>query len=85
MATIAQTIQARLFIDDRPVAMLSIENALTGTDAAPTYRVTLDRYREGDTIVAEIKNYERAGKTRLDLVAEAFRVICQQEATGATT
>lgn len=85
MTDVAHTIQAQITVDDRPCAVLSIENTLTGTIEAPTYRVTLDRLRERDTIVAEIKLYARAGKTRLDLITEAFRAISQQEATHANS
>jgi hypothetical protein len=63
----AHVIHARISVDDKPAALLTIENALTGTEERPTYRLALDSYAERRTIVAEIKDYERAGKTRLDL------------------
>lgn len=76
----ARIIQARISIDDVPAAMLTIENALTGTEDRPTYRLALDSYAERRTIVAEIKDYERAGKTRLDLLGAAFMAIAEAEA-----
>lgn len=76
---IAQIIHARIAVDDRDCALLTVENALTGTEECPSYRVSLDVFAERRTLVAEIKLYDRTGKTRLDLLAEAFTVIAAQE------
>jgi hypothetical protein len=74
---IAVTLQAEIRVDGRPAALLTIENAHTGSsDLFVDYRVTLDVYREARTLSAEIKRFPIAVKQRLDLLAEAFRVVC---------
>ena len=75
----AFTLQARLFVDDRATGLLTVTNALTGTDSHPTYRVEMDFFKERRVVVTEIKNYEREGKTRLDLLAAAFKVVAELE------
>jgi hypothetical protein len=78
---IAQMISAEVFVDGRRAAQLTIENANTGTDELVDYRVTLDVYREARTLSAEIKRFPIAEKQRLDLLAEAFRVVAALERT----
>lgn len=75
----ATTIQARIFVDDVPCAVLTIENALTGTLDRPDYLVSLDRFKERDTIVTDLKGYEREGKIRLDLIRDAFAATARAE------
>lgn len=75
----ALSIQARLFVDDKATGLLTITNALTGTESHPTYRVEMDFFKERRVVTTELKDVERDGTTRLDLLAAAFEAIAGLE------
>ena len=81
-------IQCAISVDGRPCALLTITNARTGTEAAPDYRVTLDAFRERRTVHARIEHFDITDCRRLELIAEAFRilgVVERMEAAHVTT
>ena len=77
----ALSIQARLFVDDKATGLLTITTALTGSESHPSFRVELDVFKERRVLVTELKDFEREGKTRLDLLAAAFAEVAKLERT----
>jgi hypothetical protein len=75
----AKIIQARISVDDRPAALLSIENTTTATDDAATYRVTLDCFRENRQLVVTELAGSYEGRLRLELIRDAFAAIVEQQ------
>lgn len=78
-----QILHCRVFVDDKPAALLTVTNAHTGTPDAADYRVELDLFSERAVIRTELKALP-IPHTRLDLIAAAFRTIAQQEVAHAT-
>jgi len=77
---IGRLIRNMVSIDDRFTAVLSIE-LIDSANGLNAYRVICDFFREQRMVVAEIKGFDYAEKTRIDLIAEAWRVIAAQERT----
>jgi hypothetical protein len=69
----ATTIQARVEVDYVLSALLTIENLDTGLEP-PTYRATLDCYRERSKVTTE---FQSPIATRLDLIGAAFIAIAE--------